>query len=68
MIRWPISYPFALIVALLAILPVVVLFVLASDSVQFFDAHNLKVLYNTLLLMFMTLIGAVIIGVPLAFL
>lgn len=68
MIRWPISYPFALIIALLAILPVVVLFVLASDSVQFFDAHNLKVLYNTLLLMFMTLIGAVIIGVPLAFL
>jgi iron(III) transport system permease protein len=68
MMRWPISYPFALIIALLAILPVAVLFVLASDSVDFFDVHNLKVLYNTLLLMIMTLVGAVIIGVPLAFL
>lgn len=68
MIRWPISYPFALIVALLAILPVAVLFVLASDSVEFFDAHNLKVLYNTLLLMILTVVGSVIIGVPLAFL
>ncbi|MBV1910810.1 MAG: iron ABC transporter permease [Kangiellaceae bacterium] len=66
--RWPISYPFALIIALIALLPVGVLFVLASDSLQFFDPHNLNVLYNTLLLMGFTILGAVIIGVPLAFL
>ncbi len=68
MIRWPISYPFALVVALLAVLPVMVLFVLASESVDLFDAHNLKVLYNTLLLMIMTVIGSIVIGVPLALL
>lgn len=68
MTRWPKSYPLTLIIALLAILPIGVLFGLASDSDQLFDAYNLKVLVNTLLLMTLTVLGAVILGVPLALL
>lgn len=66
--RWPLSYTFSLIIALLAFFPVIVLFILASDSVQMFEARNLEILSNTLLLMFFTALGAVIIGVPLALL
>lgn len=68
LLRWPVSYPLALIVALMALVPVGVLFGLASDDVQLFDAHNLKVLTNTLLLMVFTVLGAILIGVPLALL
>lgn len=68
MTHWPKSYPLALIIALLAVVPVGVLFGLASDSTQLFDAHNLKVLTNTLLLMVLTVLGATLIGVPLALL
>ncbi|WP_226664952.1 ABC transporter permease [Microbulbifer aggregans] len=63
---WPRSYPFALVIALLALVPVGVLIGLATDEAQLFDAHNLKVLTNTLLLMVFTVIGSVVIGVPLA--
>ncbi|WGL17766.1 iron ABC transporter permease [Microbulbifer bruguierae] len=66
--RWPASYPLALIIALVALVPVGVLVGLASDEVQLFDAHNLKVLTNTLLLMVFTVLGSVLIGVPLALL
>lgn len=62
------TYFAALIIALLALAPIAVLFILASDSMQLFDAHNLRVLSNTLLLMFFSVIGAVLIGVPLAIL
>jgi len=65
---WPKSYPLALIIALLALLPVVVLVQLAAGSAELFDARNLAVLGNTLALMLLTVIGAVCIGVPLAFL
>lgn len=65
-LRWPASYPLALVIALLAFVPVGVLVGLASDSAELFDAHNLKVLSNTLLLMFFTVLGSVVIGVPLA--
>ncbi len=68
MIRWPLTYPLALLVAIVAILPVVVLIILAADSVQLFDSYHLTVLINTLLLMILTLFGAILIGVPLAFL
>ncbi|WP_078084242.1 ABC transporter permease [Microbulbifer mangrovi] len=64
--RWPASYPLALVIALLAFVPVGVLVGLASDGGQLFDAHNLKVLSNTLLLMLFTVLGSVAIGVPLA--
>lgn len=66
--HWPSSYPIALIIALLALVPVGVLFGLASDSAELFDAHNLRVLINTLLLMLLTMLGATLLGVPLALL
>lgn len=66
--RWPLSYSISLLIALLAFFPVIILFTLASDSVQIFEARNLEILSNTLLLMLFTAIGSVIIGVPLALL
>ncbi|MDX1695204.1 MAG: iron ABC transporter permease [Ketobacteraceae bacterium] len=66
MTRWPLSYPFALVIALFALLPVGVLISLSSDATHLFDAHNLRVLTNTLLLTVLTALGAVVIGVPLA--
>lgn len=66
MTQWPKSYAPALIIALLALVPVGVLMGLASDKAELFDAHNLKVLTNTLLLMVLTVLGSVLIGVPLA--
>ncbi|WP_218311510.1 ABC transporter permease [Alteromonas antoniana] len=64
--KFPAPYPLAFIIAVLAILPVGVLFSLAQDSAQLFDTHNLRVLGNTMALMVLTIAGAVIIGVPLA--
>ncbi|WP_339616324.1 iron ABC transporter permease [uncultured Gilvimarinus sp.] len=64
--RWARSEPFALIIALLALVPVGVLIALASGAPELFDSHNLTVLSNTLLLMVMTVLGATLIGVPLA--
>ena len=66
MTRWPKPYPLAFIIAVLALLPVGVLFSLASDSAELFDARNLTVLGNTLALMVLTIIGAMVVGVPLA--
>tara|TARA_Y100001001_G_scaffold140988_1_gene144692 strand:- start:449 stop:1972 length:1524 start_codon:yes stop_codon:yes gene_type:complete len=66
--NWPKSYPLALLIALMALLPVGVLFSLAQDSAQLFDTHNLRVLGNTVSLVVLTIIGSVLIGVPLAFL
>jgi len=68
MIRWPLSYTISFVIALLAFFPVIILFALASDSVQMFDVRNLEILSNTLLLMLFTSVGAVLIGVPLAIL
>ncbi|MBU2884986.1 iron ABC transporter permease [Gilvimarinus agarilyticus] len=68
MTRWPASYPLALLIALFALVPVGVLVALASDTASLFDAHNLKVLGNTLALMALTVVGSVLIGVPLALL
>ena len=64
--KWPKPYPLAFLIALLAILPVGVLVSLASDSAQLFDTHNLRVLGNTLALVVLTIIGSVVMGVPLA--
>ncbi|TKB02064.1 iron ABC transporter permease [Alteromonas portus] len=68
MTNWPKSYPLALLIALMALLPVGVLFSLAQDSAQLFDTHNLRVLGNTISLVVLTIFGSVLIGVPLAFL
>lgn len=65
---WPKSYPFAMMIALLAILPVLVLFGLLGDSPEFFAARNLDLLANTLSLVFLTVLGALLLGVPLALL
>ena len=65
---WPKTYPLALLIALLAVLPFGVLFELAADTDQIFDAYNLKVLTNTLLLMVLTVVGSILLGVPLALL
>lgn len=64
--HWPRSYPLALVIALVALTPVVVLFGLASDAAELFDARNLNVLTNTMLLMALTVTGSVLLGVPLA--
>lgn len=66
MTNLPKSYPFAVVIALLALLPIGVLFSLASESASFFDPRNMQVLWNTLTLMFFTVVGSVFIGVPLA--
>lgn len=66
MIHFPRSYPLAFIIAVLAVIPVFVLFALAGDAPQLFDARNLHVLGNSLLLVLFTILGALIIGVPLA--
>ena len=65
--RIPASYPMALLAALLALAPVYILITLASDATAIFDSHNLKILGNTLSLMVLTVIGSILIGVPLAF-
>ncbi len=66
--RWPGSYVPALVVAVLAVLPVVVLFGLAESPESLLEARNLRLLLNTLLLTGLTALGAIAIGVPLALL
>jgi iron(III) transport system permease protein len=68
MSAWPRSYPLALLIALVAVSPVVVLFGLVDDTSNLFDTRNLDLLLNTLLLMALTVLGATVLGVPLALL
>lgn len=65
--RLPASYPMALLAALITLTPVYILITLASDTSTFFDSHNLTILGNTLSLMGLTVLGSILIGVPLAF-
>lgn len=65
--RLPPSYPMALLAALITLTPIVILITLATDASSLFDNHNLKILGNTLSLMVLTVIGSIVIGVPLAF-
>ncbi|WP_088328614.1 iron ABC transporter permease [Lacimicrobium sp. SS2-24] len=62
----PLSYLPSALIAALAIGPIIVLAVLASESAQVFDPHNIRVMINTLTLMSLTALGATLIGVPLA--
>ena len=68
MTRWPGSYPFALVIALLALSPVLVLFGLLGDNPEFIAPRNFDLLANTLLLVILTAGGALLLGVPLALL
>lgn len=68
MSRWPRSYPLAALVAVAAVAPVVVLFILAWQADSFLDGRTLDVLVNTLLLTVLTVVGSVLLGVPLALL
>ena len=68
MTRWPISYPLALLIALFAVAPIVVLIGLVETPADFFSTRNLDLLVNTLLLMLFTVIGSLLLGVPLALL
>jgi len=64
----PKSYPIAFLIAFLAVLPLSVLFTLAQGTSALFDTHNLRVLGNTMALVALTIVGAVLLGVPLALL
>ena len=66
MTRLPLSYLPALLIALAALVPVVVLFALAEAPDGLFESRNLRLLANTLLLTAFTALGAVLLGVPLA--
>lgn len=61
-----ISYPLSLPIAVLACLPVLVLFWLAEAPQVIFQTRNLALLANTIMLTGLTALGAVAIGVPLA--
>lgn len=65
---WPRSYLPALLVAIAAILPILVLFDLAWGGDDIFLERHLSLLGNTLLLTAGTVLGSVLIGVPLALL
>ena len=66
--RIPAPYPLALIIAIAAVLPLLVLFDLASDASDMMGDYNLRILWNSLLLTGLTVAGSVLIGVPLALL
>ncbi len=66
--RIPAPYPLALIIAIAAVLPLLVLFDLASDASDMMGDYNLRILWNSLLLTGLTVLGSVLIGVPLALL
>lgn len=68
MIRLPLPYPPALAIAVLAVLPVVVLFTLSDPPQGLLESRNLALVGNTLALTVFTALGAVALGVPLALL
>ncbi len=64
----PVSYLPALVIALFAAAPVLVLFGLVEGPWGLLEARNLALLGNTLLLTGLTALGSVLLGVPLALL
>lgn len=64
----PRSYPLALLVSVVSVLPIAVLFDLVDAPTSLFESRNLALLLNTLLLTGFTVLGSVAIGVPLALL
>ena len=66
--RLPLSYPPALVIAVMAVLPTFVLFNLSDSPQDLLGSRNLALLGNTLALTLFTSLGAVVLGVPLALL
>ncbi|MGB1141937.1 MAG: ABC transporter permease, partial [Halioglobus sp.] len=66
--RLPLPYPAALVIAVVAVLPVLVLFKLSDAPTGLLESRNLALLGNTLALTFFTALGAIGLGVPLALL
>ncbi len=66
--RWSASWPLAGLIALVTVAPIVVLFDLADAPTGLFEARNLGLVANTLLLTAITVAGSVLVGVPLAML
>lgn len=64
----PAAYPAALLIAFVAVLPLLVLFDMASGAEAVGDGYNLRILLNSLLLTLLTVVGSIVIGVPLAIL
>ncbi|MEO0437290.1 MAG: iron ABC transporter permease [Pseudomonadota bacterium] len=65
--RFSWSYLFATPIALAAIAPLLILFILADDYASVFALRNLELLLNTLALASLSAGGSILIGVPLAF-
>ena len=68
MSRWPASYLPALLVALIALSPLAVLLQLADGYESVLTLRNLRLLASTLALTLGTVVGAILIGVPLGLL
>lgn len=68
MIKVPSVYIVAFFVACLSVAPLIALTILATDAEQYFDSYNIEIVVNTLSLMSLTALGAVLLGVPLAIL
>ncbi|GHD37239.1 ABC transporter permease [Halioglobus pacificus] len=68
MIRISPTYPLAAVIAVCALLPLVVLGILAEAPDGLLQARNLRLLGNTLLLAGLTACGSIAIGVPFALL
>lgn len=64
--RWPVSYVLSAPVAVLALLPLLVLLDLGASAESFWDPHWLDVLGQSLALTGLTVVGALLLGVPLA--
>lgn len=67
-VRPPLSYPFAIPVALAALSPIVVLLLLGAGADIDFGARIAEIALNTVLLTFLTATAATLLGVPLAIL
>ena len=66
--RFPWTYPLALLAAVAVLAPVFVLFVLAKQEDRWIGPQTSEILVNTLALTCLTVLGSVVIGVPLALL
>ena len=64
--RWPVSYVLAAPVAILAVLPLLVLLDLGAGADTLWDPHWLEVLGQSLALAGLTVVGSLLLGVPLA--
>lgn len=64
--RFPWTYPIAVLAAAAVLAPVIVLIILARQEERWIGPQTAEILINTLSLTALTVVGSVIIGVPLA--